>query len=114
MTANVVWACVHLDGRYRSCWSLERMTAAVPTAVFPSGAFAILLLLQMSEAPQRSHRDLHKMQMVKPFKAFQGFGKKTGVFQQPGSPVWGDPCPDIPLASSGILPLRQTSDSSWK
>ena len=90
------------------------MTAAMPTAVFPSGAFAILLLLQMSETPQRSHRDLHKMRMVKPFEAFQGFGIKTSVFPQPGSPVWGDPCPHIPLASSGILPLRQTSDGSWK
>lgn len=93
---------------------LGRMVAAVPTAAFPSGASAILLLLQMSEAPQRSHRDLYKMRMVKPFKAFRGFGIKTGVFPQPGSPVWGDPCPDIPTASSGILPLRQTSDGSWK
>ena len=78
------------------------MTTAVPTAVLPSGAFAILLLLQMSEAPQRSHRDLHKTQMVMPFKAFQGLDINTGVFPQPGSPVWADPCPDIPLASSGI------------
>ena len=80
------------------------MTTAVPTAVLPSGAFAILLLLQMSEAPQRSHRDLHKTRMVMPFKAFQGLEIKTGVFPQPGSPdlPTADPCPDIPLASSGI------------
>lgn len=90
------------------------MTTAVPTAVLPPGASAILLLLQMTEAPQRSHRDLHKMQMVMPFKAFQGFGIKTGVFPQPGSPVWADPCADIPLASSGIQPLKYTSDGFRK
>lgn len=53
MTANAVQASMHLGGQVESCWSLGRTAAAVPTTAFPSGASAILLLLQMSEAPSK-------------------------------------------------------------
>lgn len=67
--------------------SLGRTAAAVPTAAFPSGASAILPCSRMSEAPQRSHRDLHKMRMVKAFQGLPGLWDKDRVFPQPGSPV---------------------------
>lgn len=78
----------------------EEMTTAMPTAVFPSVASAVLPPTP-SEAPQRSQRDQQKMQIgsppTKPFKAFHCFGIKTSVSPWLRSPVWADPCPVHPF-----------------